>query len=243
MWKVFRVAGYTSVIEIVKDPTSIYTLFMQKLIIRFFVSFHSDPGLVFYHDSVVITAESWVEFTFCYDDGATSLIVTLWRRWYLIILRGATFPRYIDSTDKSCLDTSKTFPNKRRERRKKLWLLFLIVLSLQHQFLLKRSWNNARRLGGRQEKFRYCDSSKLFMLRADPLPSLLATRWHRLSGSSRQWSFGPCGGQRNKPFGHVMECFRFPVDSGMINARLGSRRTLDSRGIMISLFEPGIKSI
>lgn len=48
----------TQASKIVKDPTSIYTLFMQKLIIRFFVSFHFDPGLVFYHDSVVIIAES-----------------------------------------------------------------------------------------------------------------------------------------------------------------------------------------
>lgn len=39
-----------------RDPTSIYSLFMQKLIIRFFVSFHFDPGLVSYHDLVVIIA-------------------------------------------------------------------------------------------------------------------------------------------------------------------------------------------
>lgn len=29
---------------------------MQKLIIRFFVSFHFDPGLDFYHDFVVMIA-------------------------------------------------------------------------------------------------------------------------------------------------------------------------------------------
>lgn len=85
-----------------------------------------------------------------------------------------------------------------------------------------------RRLGGRQEKLRYLDSSKLLMSRPDPF---LFMR-HDDTGSPDQLvNEVSVRVEINKTSRSVTwwNAFVFyVVDGGMINARLESRRTLDS---------------